>query len=277
MARLIYVFLALALGTLVAGFLVRDSSVPLLVSIGLSALVLLLILVGTSRRLRRANALEDEQVELASLEIVEIDETDVDAPEAAVVVETPKTRPARRRRAAAEDTQAMDAVDADEIAEPDVTEVVVEPKRSRRTAAAKARPPRRRAGTIVEPALDTDSFPEFAVDPDDAPAEETAAETVADMEPPLTIDAPARKPARARRAKAAPTEAGNRRGGRRVRCHRRDRAPSALAEGVGHPRAVALSHARLPLREGRDAPRGDRGDGAAARLRRVHRCKPGVA
>jgi hypothetical protein len=201
-ARLIYVFLALALGTLVAGFLVRDSSVPLLVSIGLSALVLLLILVGTSRRLRRANALEDEQVELSSLEIVEIDEADVGAPQATVVVDTPKPRPGRRRRAAAgDDTQAMDAVDADEIAEPDVTEVVVEPKRSRRKAAAKPRAPRRRAGTIVEPALETDSFPEFAVDPDDAPV----AETVADSEPPLTIDMPARKPARARRAKAAPS------------------------------------------------------------------------
>jgi hypothetical protein len=216
-ARLIYVFLALALGTLVAGFLVRDSSIPLLVSIGLSALVLLLILVGTSRRLRQTVALEDEQVELASLEIVEIDEADVVAPEATVEVQAPKPRQARRRRsAAAEDTQAMEAVaDAPDPAgavEPDETEVVVAPKRSRRAkparraVAAKPKPPRRRAGTIVEPQpeIEPDAFPEFEVETDEEPAEEpdggAAAETVADAEPPLTIDTPSsREPARPRR------------------------------------------------------------------------------
>jgi hypothetical protein len=203
-ARLIYAFLALSLGTLVAGFLIRDSSIPLLVSIGLSALVLLLILVGTSRRLRHANALEDEQVELASLEIVEIDESDVGAPEATVAVRTPKRRPPRRRRSTeAEDTQAMGAIDdapsADDIDGPDETEVVVIPKRSRRKTAPKPRPPRRRTGTIVEPELETDSFPEFEMQEDIGATEET----VAEAEPPLTVEMPSpRKQPRPRRKAA---------------------------------------------------------------------------
>ncbi len=226
MARLIYAFLALSLGTLVAGFLVRDSSIPLLVSIGLSALVLLLILVGSSRRLRRSNAMEDEQAELASLEIVEVDEADafasadVGAPEGTVAA--PKRRPRTRRPKAAEDTQSMAAIaDAtpersgganEQLAIPDQTEVVAAPKRSRRKAAAKPRPPRRRAGTIVEP--QDDAFPEFEVEaeaepsddeePSDTSAQSRTEESIADAEPPLTIEVPRpRKQARPRRRTAA--------------------------------------------------------------------------
>lgn len=196
MARLIYAFLALSLGTLVAGFLIRDSSIPLLVSIGLSALVLLLILVGTSRRLRRSQALEDEQEELASLEIVEIDEPDVaeatDTAGATAATPRPRRKPSARRRSIAADTEAMDALEAG--VEPEETEVteVVEPRPLRKVA--KPRPPRRKAGTIVEP----DSPPEYVMD------DTVAEETVADAEPPLTIEMPPpRKAARPRRRAAA--------------------------------------------------------------------------
>ena len=199
MARLIYAFLALALGTLVAGFLIRDSSIPLLVSIGLSALVLLLILVGTSRRLRRSQELEDEQEELASLQVVEIDAPDVARAE--TTVQAPASaRRARgaRRRAGAEDTQAMPALDEDATPEPEVTEVVEPPaKRSRRKAPAKAKAPRRKVGTIVE--REPDAFPEFAVSDDEA-----SDETVATAEPPVEADtAPPPRRARARRPAAS--------------------------------------------------------------------------
>ena len=102
MARLIYALLAFALGTLVAGFLIRDSSVPLFASIGLSALVLVLILFGTSRRLRRREALEEEQAELAELDIVEIDVEPL--AEVSVAESPPSTieMPAAAPRAAAE-------------------------------------------------------------------------------------------------------------------------------------------------------------------------------
>jgi hypothetical protein len=200
-ARLIYAFLALSLGTLVAGFLVRDSSIPLLVSIGLSALVLLLILVGTSRRLRRANALEDERTELSELEIVEIDE---DATAATVLTETRAARraPRRRRTVAVEpDTQAMDALDEFSLAdEPDVTEVVETPARTRRKASVKPRPSRRRARPAeIEPG------PEDAVDVE---LEDEDTETVAESRPPLTIEMPPpRKASRPRRRAAAPAPA----------------------------------------------------------------------
>lgn len=95
MARLIYVFLAFALGTLIAGFLIRDSSIPLFASIGLSALVLVMILFGTSRRLRRDTARDIDETELSELEIVELDEEP--AAVEATVVDRPITTPARRK------------------------------------------------------------------------------------------------------------------------------------------------------------------------------------
>jgi hypothetical protein len=206
-ARLIYAFLALSLGTLVAGFLIRDSSVPLLVSIGLSAVVLLLILVGTSRRLRRANAFEDEQAELADLEIVEVDERTTAASDGEPTAVVPIPRPSRGRRTATlePDTQAMDTVDELEALlasdEPDDSEFMAPPPPgARRKPAARSRRSRDR----VEP-VGTASEPD---------AEETAVaspevESVADAEPPLTIELPPkRRPARERRAAArssAPT------------------------------------------------------------------------
>jgi hypothetical protein len=197
-ARLIYAFLALSLGTLVAGFLIRDSSVPLFVSIGLSALVLLLILVGTSRRLRRANALEDEQADLAELEIVEIDADESVATDAVTEVVGQKRRPPRRRRTATveADTQSMDAVEELLADEPDDTEFVA-PPRTRRKPAARPRPARRRVAS--EPGPDE---AERALEIDEIvamPTDEPTPETVAESEPPLTIEMPPPSKAAARR------------------------------------------------------------------------------
>jgi hypothetical protein len=55
-ARITYGVLALAFATLVSGFFFRHSSLPLLISIGLSGVVFVLILAGWSRRLRQAGA-----------------------------------------------------------------------------------------------------------------------------------------------------------------------------------------------------------------------------
>jgi hypothetical protein len=217
-ARLIYAFLALSLGTLVAGFLIRDSSVPLFVSIGLSAVVLVLILVGTSRRLRRANDFEDEQTELADLEIVEIDD------EAATTeAVTRKPRPSRRRGAAArgtvepaavdagtvdEDTRSMETVEAilaadeaaDDVAdEPAETEVVV--GRTRR--AAGARPSRRRA--VPEPSgSEAELEPMLAIEEAEAePTDVVAPEPAAAAERGTIEMPPPRKPGRRRRVPPA--------------------------------------------------------------------------
>ncbi len=64
MARLTYAALALALGALISGFFVRSTAVPLFASIGLSALVLILILRGWARRVRQAPELGRDVVEL---------------------------------------------------------------------------------------------------------------------------------------------------------------------------------------------------------------------
>jgi hypothetical protein len=77
-ARLTYAALALALGALVSGFFIRTTAVPLFASIGLSALVLILILRGWARRIRQSiETGEDlEEAELIE-EIEEIEATDI--------------------------------------------------------------------------------------------------------------------------------------------------------------------------------------------------------
>jgi hypothetical protein len=69
-ARLTYAALALALGALISGFFVRTTAVPLFASIGLSALVLILILRGWARRIRQA-PLGEEIEEVEELEDVD--------------------------------------------------------------------------------------------------------------------------------------------------------------------------------------------------------------
>jgi hypothetical protein len=88
-ARLTYAALALALGALVSGFFIRTTAVPLFASIGLSALVLLLILRGWARRLREESPDLDELPEFDEVEEVEaaepLDATDIVVVDAAEV------------------------------------------------------------------------------------------------------------------------------------------------------------------------------------------------
>ena len=102
MARLTYAALALALAALVSGFFIRTTAVPLFASIGLSALVLILILRGWARRVRQADLGEgiDELEELEEIDFAPVGATDI------VVVEPGEesaelpvlTRPRRERQ-----------------------------------------------------------------------------------------------------------------------------------------------------------------------------------
>jgi hypothetical protein len=76
LARLTYAALALALGSLVSGFFVRTTAVPLFASIGLSALVLILILRGWARRMRQTDLAEasEEGVEIQAEEFEVLEE-----------------------------------------------------------------------------------------------------------------------------------------------------------------------------------------------------------
>ena len=74
MARLTYATLALALASLVSGFFVRTTAVPLFASIGLSALVLLLILRGWARRIRQEPDFTDEPEPVEDLDDLDLDD-----------------------------------------------------------------------------------------------------------------------------------------------------------------------------------------------------------
>lgn len=97
MARLTYAALALALAALVAGFFVRTTALPLFVSIGLSALVLILILRGWARRVRRAEAGEGAE---ALEEVEELEDIDFAPPDLEVVdvSEVAEPVPVRQRK-----------------------------------------------------------------------------------------------------------------------------------------------------------------------------------
>ncbi|MEX2394979.1 MAG: hypothetical protein WD826_10925 [Actinomycetota bacterium] len=80
MARLIYAVLALALASLVAGFVVRTTAVPLIASVALSAIVTVMILYGWSKRLRASGAFDEEvevSPEMEELLVVEVDEAEI--------------------------------------------------------------------------------------------------------------------------------------------------------------------------------------------------------
>ena len=115
MARLTYGVVAGALASLVAGFFVKTSTLPLVLSIGLSAVATLLILIGWGRRLR----LESEGAERDAPEVEEIDFIELGAAEEeprprARRSRAPRTTRAPRPRAAEPRTTALDAVAADE-------------------------------------------------------------------------------------------------------------------------------------------------------------------
>jgi FtsZ-interacting cell division protein ZipA len=95
--------LVLAAGSLVAGFLVRTSSVPLLVSIGLSAVIAVLILAGWSKRLRASGAFDGSGSEEVELEVSDVEEGEPALAEGAEPAEVGTSRASRRldRKAAA--------------------------------------------------------------------------------------------------------------------------------------------------------------------------------
>lgn len=103
MARLIYVALAGALATLVVGFVVRTSNIPLLVSCAFSAVALVLMFRGWSKRLRESGGMFDEAEPDQQLEdLAPSDEAIPDDEFAPVMVETTTTllEPLEHREAA---------------------------------------------------------------------------------------------------------------------------------------------------------------------------------
>ena len=114
MARLIYACLALAAASLVAGFLIRTTSIPLLISIGLSGVIAVLILAGWSKRLRASGAFDGGADAEAALEMVDI-ESELEGAEPSEEIEPAdaavtqvRRRPSRRaaRRPATEPPRA---------------------------------------------------------------------------------------------------------------------------------------------------------------------------
>lgn len=107
MARLTYAALALALGSLVSGFFVRTTAIPLFASIGLSALVLILILRGWARRMREAELGEADEagaeIQAEEFEVLEeITAGDI------VVVDPGAERTERRARARSVATEVLE-------------------------------------------------------------------------------------------------------------------------------------------------------------------------
>jgi outer membrane biosynthesis protein TonB len=126
LARVTYAALGLAFAALVSGFFVRDSSIPLIASIALSAAVSVLILFGWTRKMRR----EGFGLEMGEAEVGEIEE--------------------------------IALVEFDEVGKLEGEEVAVEKKRGRRLGKVMAGISRRPApddtiveAPIVEPAVRT--------------------------------------------------------------------------------------------------------------------------
>jgi hypothetical protein len=125
-ARVTYAALALALGALVSGFFIRSTAVPLFASIGLSALVLILILRGWARRMRQSEGLlEADEDEFGELEpdIVVVDPGEESAELPAVA----RVRSRRAQRSRSRDARA----DAEEFAAEEEEEEEEEPARIR--------------------------------------------------------------------------------------------------------------------------------------------------
>jgi hypothetical protein len=101
-AKVIYAVMALALGALVAGFFVDTSNVPLIGSIVLSGAVMLLILFGWSRRIRKGLDLmdgeQDEDVAMDEILPAEKDEPALVGVKPIVSGVEPKVEPKRSRK-----------------------------------------------------------------------------------------------------------------------------------------------------------------------------------
>ena len=99
MARVTYAALGLAFAALVSGFFIRDSSIPLIASIALSAVVSVLILVGWTRKMRREGlGLEPEEVEVGEIEDIALVEFDEEGEVEKAEVEEVATGKKRGRR-----------------------------------------------------------------------------------------------------------------------------------------------------------------------------------
>lgn len=110
MARLTYAALALALGALVSGFFIRTTAVPLFASIGLSALVLLLILRGWARRLKETPDGDELEVDdIEEIEVIDAGDIVVVDPDA-VSVEHPAVVPRAARKTKSPETTRRETI-----------------------------------------------------------------------------------------------------------------------------------------------------------------------
>jgi hypothetical protein len=139
-ARLIYIVLACALAALVAGFVVRTSNVPLLVSCGFSAVSLVLMFRGWSKRLRETGGVFAEDEEQQELEELPTDDTEVafvevDAPEATTTAVLAKPKRKRKRPEPAPEIS-IEMPEAEP--EPEPAPVVRKPKAAPRARAVTA-------------------------------------------------------------------------------------------------------------------------------------------
>ena len=119
LARITYLLVVVALGSLIGGFFTRESNVLLFVSIGLSVVAIALVLVGWARRAREVPVGFEEDLAFAG------DEDD-DLDELAFVEE----RPARRSTAARPKTK------------PKAAKPKAKPKAKAAASTAKRKPPR---------------------------------------------------------------------------------------------------------------------------------------
>lgn len=147
MARLTYAALALAAASLVAGFFVRTTAIPLFASIGLSALVLILIMRGWAKRMRQSEAeggAEAEDVDARDIVVVD-PEADDEEPAAA----TTRLPRARRSRRADPDDEDLEPADDDDEPRPEPAPELKKDRRRRpaeRPGSTEAAKPTRPAG-----------------------------------------------------------------------------------------------------------------------------------
>jgi hypothetical protein len=148
MARLTYGSVVAALAALVTGFFVRTSNLPLIVSIGFSALATLLILFGWGRRLRAETR--------AGEATPEVDFIDLEAEEA-------QESPVRARLAARREERARRAQRELPLDMTDEMPVVAAPKPKK--SKPRPRPPKARTASYVDLDADLDELAELVAVP----------------------------------------------------------------------------------------------------------------
>ena len=155
MARITYAALGLAFAALVSGFFVRSSSIPLIASIALSAVVSVLILVGWTRKMRREGlGFEIEEAEVGEIEEIPVVEFDEEGPVEEVAAERKRGRRMGKvlagisRRPAADDTIVQPPGIEPPVAEP----TLVEPVASRTLREKGAPKPKPRPRPAAKPA-----------------------------------------------------------------------------------------------------------------------------